>query len=279
MSKDGDPTNWGAGRPRCAAAASAVPLAASSCGGEGTSTRRAARFLRRPAGGGGRRLFPPQDDDAPTGDSSGGHASMADTRPESRAGRVLRADDLRQGAGRRPGRHAVTISWTRPSPAGDGEDEQILPAEYLDPAASGLTAKVKEGETKYPPGSYAMRGKRGAEGFENRALIVRCSVEILGRAGKEHKVVRQHPQEDLFLLAGPPAGACVPTRVAASAARSRSRSASAGRTPAGNGSAAAAGGSVSSIWRRYFVLGLTPAGVADGSRGNTVERILGRSRP
>ena len=33
-----------------------------------------------------------------------------------------------------------------------------------------------------------------------------CSVEILGRPGKEHKVVCQHPQEDFFLLADPLAG-------------------------------------------------------------------------
>ena len=58
----------------------AVPLAVSSCGGGGNQypVRGQVFYEGQPATG-AVVFFHPQDDHAPTGDSSGGHASMADT--------------------------------------------------------------------------------------------------------------------------------------------------------------------------------------------------------
>ncbi len=131
MSKHGDPTNLCAWEGRVARLLLlAVPLAVSSCGGGGNQypVRGQVFYEGQPAAG-AVVFFHPQDDHAPTGDSSGGHASMADT-PFGKVGPdgSFELTTYGKGRGARPGRYAVTISWTRPSPAGDGEDQDLLPA-------------------------------------------------------------------------------------------------------------------------------------------------------
>ena len=49
------------------------------------------------------------------------------------------------------GRYAVTVSWGVPSRGGDGFDRILVPARYLSPATSKLTAEVPAQATELPP--------------------------------------------------------------------------------------------------------------------------------
>ena len=49
------------------------------------------------------------------------------------------------------GRYTVTVSWGVPSKGGDGFDRILVPARYLSPATSKLTAEVPAQATELPP--------------------------------------------------------------------------------------------------------------------------------
>jgi hypothetical protein len=49
------------------------------------------------------------------------------------------------------GRYTVTVSWGVPSKGGDGFERILVPASYLSPATSKLTAEVPAQATELPP--------------------------------------------------------------------------------------------------------------------------------
>jgi hypothetical protein len=56
-----------------------------------------------------------------------------------------------QGDGAPAGRYAVTVSWGVPSKSGDGMDRLLVPARYLSPATSKLTAEAPTQAVELPP--------------------------------------------------------------------------------------------------------------------------------
>jgi hypothetical protein len=50
-----------------------------------------------------------------------------------------------------PGRYRVTVFWGVPAKGGDGHDRILVPARYLKPETSGLTAVVLERATDLEP--------------------------------------------------------------------------------------------------------------------------------
>ena len=50
-----------------------------------------------------------------------------------------------------PGRYRVTVFWGVPAKGGDGYDRILVPARYLKPETSGLTAVVLEQATELEP--------------------------------------------------------------------------------------------------------------------------------
>jgi hypothetical protein len=49
------------------------------------------------------------------------------------------------------GHYAITVFWGLPSKGGDGIERILVPARYLNPDTSGLTADVPEQESKLKP--------------------------------------------------------------------------------------------------------------------------------
>jgi hypothetical protein len=64
---------------------------------------------------------------------------------------TFRLTTYAQGDGAPAGRYAVTVSWGVPSKGGDGMDRLLVPARYLSPDTSKLTAEVPTEAVELPP--------------------------------------------------------------------------------------------------------------------------------
>jgi hypothetical protein len=80
----------------------------------------------------------------------------SEENPVGPVGRVgedgtFRLTTYSQEDGAPAGRYTVTIFWGKPSKGGDDFDKILVPARYLTPTTSGLTAEVPEQATELPP--------------------------------------------------------------------------------------------------------------------------------
>jgi hypothetical protein len=79
--------------------------------------------------------------------------SRADPRPCAVVGRdgCFRLTTYESDDGAPAGKYRVTVIWTTKSVVGDGDEKNLLPARYMSPNTSGLTATIDEGPTQLAP--------------------------------------------------------------------------------------------------------------------------------